>query len=207
MTGTPLIAALATATLSGCGHSSPAKETRPTAVHQKTATAAQLRDELLSAPTGSKPDHTIALAPRSTLDLDQFVRGMFVAKSITAEKEYLQEQGFVHAAETNWDAADGTGAVIFLIKFRGAAEARGYVDSLSASMATSASALAGLPDGRILTADSADSYGDIVMQARFTVGDIAVEMHYYSHATADRAGLTALAQAQYARLTKSSTTA
>ncbi len=50
-------------------HSSPAKKTPTTAVYQETATAAQLKDELLSAPTGSEPDRTNGLAPRTILDL------------------------------------------------------------------------------------------------------------------------------------------
>ncbi|MEV5878381.1 hypothetical protein AB0L75_29980 [Streptomyces sp. NPDC052101] len=175
-------------------------------MHEETTAAAQLKDELLPAPAGSKPDRTNGLPPRAILDLDQFVRGLFVAKSVNTEKDDLQKQGFTYAAETNWDAADGTGAEIVLIKFRGSTEARHYIGSVSASTESSASALAGVPDGYVLTANSKNRYGDIIMQARFTVDDIAVHMHYYSHATADRAGLTTLARAQYTRLTKSITT-
>ncbi|MGQ5637902.1 MULTISPECIES: hypothetical protein [unclassified Streptomyces] len=186
-------------------HTPAPEQAPPTAVHKGTGTAAQLEDQLLSAPVGSKPDRTNGLLPRTALSLDQFARGLFVAKSLKVETGYLREQGFTYAAETNWDAADGTGAEIFLIKFRGSAGARHYTNSVGAATGSSTSALAGVPDGYVLTASSKDSYGDVIMQARFAVGDIAVDMHYYSHATADRSGLNALAQAQYTRLIKSTT--
>ncbi|MGW7825269.1 hypothetical protein ACWGLF_46655 [Streptomyces puniciscabiei] len=197
--------AKAAASQAASEHSSAPEQAPPTALRQGTATAAQLKDELLSAPARSKPDRTNGLPPRTTLGLDQFVRGLFVAKSQKAETGYLREQGFAYAAETNWDAADGTGAEIFLIKFRGSTGARHYTNSVGAATGSSSSALAGIPNGYVLIANSKDRYGDVIMQARFTVGDIAVDMHYYSHATADRSGLNELARAQYTRLAKSTT--
>jgi hypothetical protein len=155
---------------------------------------------LLSPPPSSKPDTTNGLGARSSLDLDQFVAGLYTAKDVTAERGHLQQQGFRYAAETNWDAADGTGAEIFLIGFRTPAGAHAYADATTASAGESASTLAGVPGGTVLTATSADSYGDVIMSTRFAVDTIAVEIRYYSHARADIPGLTALAQAQYTRL-------
>ncbi len=143
--------------------------------------------------------------PGSILGLDQVVDGLFLAESRAAEKGFLQTEDFKFAAETNWEAKDGTGAEIYLIEFSGSEGARDYAGSATSSDAASTrlSTLPGIPGSTVSTANSADSYGDIVTQVRFPVGNIAVDLHYYAHATADISGLTTLALAQYTRLAKS----
>ena len=170
-----------------------------------TLTAAQLKGTLPTPPAGAKPDSPNSLNPSSILSLDQFVNGIFTAKSVTAERKALTAEGFKYAAETNWDAKNGTGAEIFLVELGTPASAQDYVSSVSAGIASSTlpSTLAHVPGGKVLTATSVDTYGDIIMEAWFHVGNVAVDLHYYSHAKADTAGLNALALAQYTRLTKS----
>ena len=177
----------------------------PSAPHPGTLTAAQLKGALPKPPAGAKPDSTNSLNPSSILSLDQFVDGLFTAQSVTGERKALVAEGFKYAAETNWDAKDGTGAEIFLVELGTPEGAQDYVSSVSASTASSAlqSTLADVPGSKVLTATSVDTYGDIIMEARFHVGNVAVDLHYYSHAKADTSGLNTLALAQYTRLTKS----
>jgi len=199
-----VVTAFALASLGGCSQppnkapvlaASTAPKPSPT-----TPTTVRLLEALVPVPAGSQADTTNGLAARTTLDLDHFVDGLFVAASVPGEKTFLQAQGFTGAAETNWDAKDGTGAEVFLVGFRSIQGAQHYVESESASTSATTSSLAAVPGGTLQVANAADSYGDIVMQARFTVGDVAVDLHYYSHGAADRTGLAELAQAQYGRL-------
>ena len=206
---TPRAAALTLATLlavtalGGCNGLS---------AQQKTLPSAQLKDELLTAPVGSKPYSRGTLAPGGVLNLDQFVDGVFTAKDQASEKTTAGRQGFKYAVETNWEATDGSSADVYLIQFSGSGGAQDFVSRVSEGTSEDEtpieplSSVPGVPEGEALTAGAVDSVGNIRQIAWFSVGNIAVDLHYYTPGTADAAGLARLAQAQYTRVTSGLTT-
>ncbi|MFI9272912.1 hypothetical protein ACIGXM_19625 [Kitasatospora sp. NPDC052896] len=200
---TTLAAALSVTTLSAC---------QGLPWQQKTLPEAQLKSELLTAPTGSKPFDRGTLAPGGVLTLDQFVDGMFVAQQQSSEKGDATRDGFKYAVETNWQAPDGTQADLFLIQFSGSGGAQDYVSSVSEGTsrgqtpAEPLSSLQGVPGGEALSAGAVDKAGNIQQSAWFAVGDIAADLHYYTPGAANPTGLDQLAKAQHARLTGNVTT-
>jgi len=200
----PLLAAtLTTAALGGCG---------PLVAQQKTLPPTQLKSELLTAPTGSKPFSRGTLAPGGILNRDQFVDGVFSAKDQSTEQTDIAQQGFKYAVETNWKATNGSQADVFLIQFGDSSGAENYVSGVSEATseeeepAEPLASLPGLPGAEAWTAGTLDSVGDIRQSAWFAVGNVAVDLHYYTPGTADAAGLDRLVLAQDARLTGHVTT-
>ena len=194
----PLLAAtLTTVALSGCG---------PLLLAEKTLPPTQLKSELLTAPTGSKPFSRGTLAPGGILNADQYVDGVFITKDRSAEQTDLAQQGFKYAVETDWVATNGSQADVFLIQFGDSNGAENYVSGVSEATSDEEepseplAALPGLPGAEAWTAGSLDSGGDIRQTAWFAVGNIAVDLHYYTPSTSDAAGLDQLARAQNARL-------
>jgi hypothetical protein len=203
--GTPLAAVLAAAlalTLSGC-HVPGVEKTLP---------AKQLKQELLTAPIGSKPYTGGTLAPGGILTLDQYVDGVFDVQYQADEKKSVTRDGFDYAVETNWDASDGSSADVFLLQFDSSAGAQDYVTSVSEGNSENIhpqeplSSLQGIPGGEAWSSGTVDDDGDISQDAWFTVGDIAVDLGYYTAASAHPAELDQLARAQRARLVGQVTT-
>ncbi|QMU76480.1 hypothetical protein GXW83_12750 [Streptacidiphilus sp. PB12-B1b] len=179
---------------------------------QKTLPAGRLKSELLTAPIGSKPFGRGTLAPGGILTRDQFVDGLFDTSQRVSEKGDVDQDGFKYAVQANWDASDGTQADVFLVQFATADGAQDYVSGVSEgtseqeSPSEPLSAIPGIPGGESWTAGAIDSAGDIRQTAWYSVGNIAVDLHFYAPGTADTAQLTQLAKDQYARLTGNVTT-
>jgi hypothetical protein len=202
--GTALAAALTLAALSGCSSLLP----KP----QKTLPPAQLKSELLTAPTGSKPFARGTLAPGGILDLDQFVDGVFTSSDRVTEQGSIAQQGFKYAVETNWEAPDGSQADVFLVQFADSSGAQDYVSSTAEGTADQETpneplaSVPGVPGGESWTAGAVDSVGNMREIGWFTVGNVAVDLHTFTPGKSDAAAFDRLAQAQYARLVKSTTT-
>ena len=199
--GTPLAVALAAVlvtALSGCSGLLPARE--------KTLPSAQLKKELLTAPIGSKPYDRGTFSSNGILSLDQFVDGDFVAKDRSSEHANLADDDFRYATQTNWEGVGGSSAEIFAIQFGRTAGAEDFVASISEATSQEQEpnrpmfSLPGVPGGEGWSAGAVDGIGDIWQSAWFSVGNVAVDLHYYTPAKADRAGLEKLARAQRARL-------
>jgi hypothetical protein len=179
---------------------------------EPTLPAGQLKKELLTPPTGSAPYSRGTAAPGGILNLDQYVDAQFVTEDRVSEKESLGQEGFRNAVETNWHAPDGTQADLFVIQFGDPAGAEDYVSSVAegtSSHREPAEPLATLPGvggGESWTAGAVDSVGDIEQVAWLAVGNLAVDLHYYTPAAPDPTGLARLAQAQRVRLARKVTT-
>ncbi|MHA6758134.1 hypothetical protein [Streptacidiphilus sp. PAMC 29251] len=192
-----LLLTLAGTTLTGC---------RIGPVPEKLLPAKQLKGELLTAPLGSKPFARGTLAPGGILTLDQFVDGHFAVKDRADEKEIARQQGLARAAETNWNAPDGTQADVFLIQFGKSEGAADFVSGVSEATAADESpnrplsAPAGIPGAEAWTAGAVNSVGNFRQTAWFAVGNVAVDLTYYTPGRPNPAGLSQLARAQYARL-------
>jgi hypothetical protein len=191
------------ATVSGC---------TPLPGQEPTLPAGQLKKELLTPPTGSTPFSRGTAAPGGILNIDQFVDADFITADRVSEKETLGEEGFRNAVETNWHAPDGTQADLFMIQFGDSAGAEDYVSGVAEATSSDrepAEALAAVPGvsgGESWTAGAVGSAGDIEQIAWLAVGNVAVDLHYYTPAAPDPTGLARLAQAQRARLARKVTT-
>jgi hypothetical protein len=177
-----------------------------------TLPAGQLKKELLTPPTGSTPFSRGTAAPGGILNADQFVDAEFITADRASEKESLGEERFLDAVETNWHAPDGTQADVFVLQFGDAAGAEDYVSGVAEGTSSERepteplAALAGVSGGESWTSGAVDTVGNIEQIAWFAVGNIAVDLHYYTPATPDPTGLARLAQAQRGRLTGKVTT-
>lgn len=195
--GIALAVTLAATALSGCN----------LIAGEKTLPAPQLKSELVTAPAGSKPYDRGTLAPGGILTLGQYVDGEYEAKDQATERGIMGSRGLKYAVQTNWSAQDGTQADVFLLQFNGSGGAQDYVSAASEAKsedekpAEPLSAVPGVPDGEAWTSGVIDDLGFINSTVWFSVGNVAVAVHYYTPATADPVGLDQLAQAQYARLT------
>lgn len=193
----PFSAALCLATLSGCG---------PT---EKVLPSAQLKSELLTAPVGSKPYARGTLAPGGVLNSHQFVDGNFLKNDRSSEIGSITGDGFDYAVETNWDATDDTGADVFLLQFHDSDGAQGYVSDVSEATSEQVtpneplSSVSGVPGSEAWTAGSINSVGDIAQTCWTAVGDIVIEVHFFSPATADTPTFDQVVRDQYQRVTGS----
>ncbi|MDH6109506.1 hypothetical protein P3T36_000277 [Kitasatospora sp. MAP12-15] len=201
--GIVLAATLAVTALGGCGG---------VLAPEKVLTADQLKSELLTAPVGSRPYSQGTLAPGGILNRDQFVGGVPGDQFQDTEKRDLDGDGFKYAVETNWDALDGTNVDVYLVQFARDAGAQDFVSWGSASAAMtqlpveSLVAVPGIPGAEAYTAGALDQLGYIRNSAWFSVGNVAVDLHYYTDGAPEAAGLKQLSQAQYTRLTSQVTT-
>jgi len=190
----PLSAVLCLATLSGCG---------PV---QKMLPKAQLKGELLTAPIGSKPYARGTLAPGGVLDLDQFVDGTFTKADRTSAEQDAEGEEFRYAVETNWDAGDGTRADVFLLQFHDSDGAQGYVSDVSESTSSDQkpneplNTVSGVPGSETWTAGAINTSGDIPQICWTAVGNIVVEVHFFSPGTANTPAFEQLVRDQYARV-------
>jgi len=146
------------------------------------------------------------LAPAASSTSTSSLTACFDVKDRASEKEAARQEGFAKAVETNWNAPDGTQADLFLIEFNGAVGAADFVSGVSEATAAGAwptrplTELAGIPAGEAWSTGVVNDVGDFRQTAWFSVGNIAVDLHYFTPGRADSAGLTRLAKAQYARL-------
>src|SRR5262249_39987262 len=134
---------------------------------------------------------------------DQFVDSTFVAADQSKEKTNLGRWGFQYAVETNWVATDSTQARVFLLQFDNSDGARHYIDSATLGTSKPNKPLAELslvPDGWALADTDLDEIGDIHQIGWVAVGNIVVELNYFTPAAPNRPGLEKLIKAQYTRL-------
>ncbi|MFC1416806.1 hypothetical protein [Streptacidiphilus cavernicola] len=200
--GASLAAALLATALGGCHV--PGTE--------KTLPAKQLKQELLTAPAGSTPFARGTYSPNGILTVDQFVDGVFDTKDQADEKDFVTRQDLRYAAQTNWVAPDGSSVDVYLLQFGASDGAQAFISSVSDATAQNKepqeplSSLAGVPGGEGWSAGAVDDEGDIDQIAWFRVGNIAVDLHYFTPASARPAELDQLAKAQRARLVNQVTT-
>lgn len=190
-----LAGALLTASVSACA---------PTSLQEPMVSAAQLKQELLTPPPGATPYTGGTLAPGGILTLDQFVDGHFPASEQASEKSSLTQDSYVHAVQTNWDSKDES-VDLFLLQFQTTPDAQDFVSNISEGTSQQdlpmepLAALPGVSGGAAWSAGGVNNQGDTTEMAWFSVGNVAVDLHYYSPAS-DPAVLDQLAKAQLARL-------
>ena len=189
---------LCLAALSGCGLG---------LTPEKTLTSAQLKSELLTAPVGSSPYTRGTLSPNGILDMSQFVDGNFIKADQSRERDDITGDDYKYAAETNWVAKDGTQADVFLVQFADSAGAQDYVSSTSEGTSTEQepneplSSVPGVSGSEAWVAGAIDDKGDINQISWTQVGNVVVEVHFFSPARADAAEFDEIVHAQYARVT------
>jgi hypothetical protein len=176
----------------------------PMSLQEPMVSATQLKQELLTPPPGATPYTGGTLAPGGILSLDQFVDGHFPASEQVSEKSSLTQDGYVHAVENNWDSKDES-VDLFLLQFQTTPGAQDFVSNISEGTSQQnlpiepLTALSGVSGGEAWAAGSIDDKGDTPQIAWFSVGNVAVDLHYFSPSS-NTAVVDQLAKAQLARL-------
>ncbi|WP_145910104.1 hypothetical protein [Kitasatospora viridis] len=157
---------------------------------------AALTASLLPLPAGAHewPDQT------GLQDVDGFVKLLYAPSAQQGELPIMTRRGFVVAATRAWRAQDGTQVHAYLVKFTAPTGAASWYDGMTASWRDN-------PDEGTVFEDSADqatglsvtkldklgNAGAILMAHQ---GDTGIYLHYFTAATPDQAGVSALMHQQ-----------
>jgi len=210
--GAGLATGRATAPKAGTGNpaaiSAPAGSTAAAATSASAApaiTGKTLVDALIPLPPGAARKTVPHAGADGSMTLDQFLQELY--PDSTDERGFLEARGFVGAAATWFDTANGQELSFYLISFssQGGAhsEALGLVNAHQEDPDDSSEAKFAVPaltDGTGFETSALDSYGNTGSYVYGAVGDVAVIVHCYTPAKLDRADLLTLVDQQAARL-------
>jgi hypothetical protein len=163
-----------------------------------TLPAAHLTDLLAPAPPGSRPWDT-PWAQNATPTLDEFVAHVYPPKSLDLAKSQLKAQGIKDIAHRTWIGTDANQADTILLRFATTAGAVSRYRSASAAKAEDKGQRSFAVPGHTAIgyySPVLDELGDIRTIVYGQVGDIVVEVFFYSPAKLDKATAIAAATAQ-----------
>jgi hypothetical protein len=192
-----------TATAAPTGASSTPTDAPPTAATSSGATpttpAPNLADLLAPAPPGSRPWDT-QWSNNGTPTLDEFVAHVYPAKSIDLARSQLTAQGIKDIAHSTWIGSDANQADTILLRFATTAGAVSRYRSATAGKAEDKGQLhfdlPGFTEAIGYYNPAVDELGDVRTIVYGRVGDIVVEVFFYSPAKLDKAAATAATTTQ-----------
>jgi uncharacterized protein YceK len=191
-----------TATAAPTGTSSSPTDAPTTATSSgstPTTPAMNLADLLAPAPLGSRPWDT-PWSNNGTPTLDEFVAHVYRAKSIDLAKSQLKAQGIKDIAHRTWIGTDANQADTILLRFDTAAGAVSRYRSATAAKAEDEGQLhfdlPGFTEAVGYYNPVLDELGDVRTIVYGRVGDIVVEVFFYSPAKLDMAAAIAATTTQ-----------
>ncbi|QMU68432.1 hypothetical protein [Streptacidiphilus sp. P02-A3a] len=188
----------------------------PAASGPARATAAdqhRLLGDLVPLPGGAQPwPVTSQDGPTGIQTLPQFVNSLVDASYAKQASTEETDRGFQYAVRENWNASDGTAADVYLVQFASATGAQSFVLEYQGGSGNDVGAadsytVPGGGDAMAFQHSALDSNGDIFTEGYAVVGDIAIDLSFWTPAKADRAAVAALVRKQYARLLADATVA
>ncbi|MCC9311092.1 hypothetical protein LN042_29185 [Kitasatospora sp. RB6PN24] len=139
-------------------------------------------------------------ADTGTQDLNSFVKLMYAPDAQQQELPLMTRRGFVVAATRGWRAQDGTQVHAYLIKFSAATGAESFYDGVTNTWRDHTDEGTVFDDASdqatglsVTKLDKLGNAGVILMTHR---GDTAIYLHYFTAATPDQAGASALLHRQ-----------
>ncbi|MDQ2750910.1 MAG: hypothetical protein M3Y44_15485 [Actinomycetota bacterium] len=170
-----------------------------TATGSPTSPEPNLSSLLAPAPPGSKPWNT-AWSKTATPTLAEFVAHVYPATSVAVATSQLKAQGLTEIAHATWIATDANQADVILLRFATTAGAVSRFRSATAAQADNKGQLhfdvPGFADAIGYYQTALDPLGDIRTIVYGQVGDIVVEVFFYSPAKLDQAAAVAAITAQ-----------
>lgn len=173
-------------------------------VSSVTCAPATLTSCLVAKPSSAN-EYTDSWGSSTTPSKDDYLKWAFDSDPIAQKtaSDNLTSEGLQNIAHTAWKASDGNGIDFTLLKFSGAQGAHARALEMlgtDISAADPVPAPAGLP-GSAYSDSKANSDGDIVTRYSAQVGDIALQVRYYSPGSYSAGDLTSWLAAEYQSLT------
>jgi hypothetical protein len=158
---------------------------------------------LAPAPSGSKPWDT-AWSRNDKPTLDEFVAHVYPAQSTALAKSQLKAQGIKDIAHRTWIATDANQADVVLLRFDTTAGAVSRYRSATMAKAGAPGQLhfdvPGFTEAVGYYSPVLDELGDVRAIVYGQIGDIVLEVFFYSPAQLDQAAAVAAATAQLSLL-------
>lgn len=183
----------------------------PTATTSAPPAAATACDQNLTGCLTARPAGAVAWTNPSLGDgdttIDKFVGWVYgnsAASSRTAEISRLSTAGVVEVTHRDWYVHGHDQANVYLIRFNSAEQAASDLSTIDSSAAGSSSehtvALTGLPNTVSAYAYTTASSGYMEAKAYGYVGDVVMEVFFFSPKTLDTATMGTWVAGQYAAL-------
>jgi hypothetical protein len=177
----------------------------PSAVQSgSSGSCSSAEDCLIEAPSGSVAWSGTDYDKSTTATVEQYVQENWssdTADEQAYEESLLNDAGVTAIAHREWDATDGTSAMLTLLQYDSATSAHSEaLDYQGAILATGTELTVPGLNGAVVDIKPMDSGGDIPVKIDVWKGKYEVRLAFYSPATADPQGAVSVALQQLAAL-------